>query len=118
MDAASLATLLRRHRFTFASEAELQAGISEVLRAAGVVFESEVWIGARDRIDFLVGSVGVEVKIGGSPQNLIRQLHRYAQSERVSELLVVASRCKLAGAMPPALLEKPIVSMSLAEGFL
>jgi hypothetical protein len=118
MDAAALVTLLRRHRFLFASESELQAGIADVLRAAGIPFGREVKIGERDRIDFLVGSVGVEVKINGSPENLIRQLHRYAQSPAISELLVVSSRCKLTGGLPETLSEKPIVALSLAEDFL
>jgi hypothetical protein len=117
MDAATLVALLRRHRFTFASEAELQTGVAEVLRAAGIAFEREVTIGARDRIDFLVGSVGIEVKINGSADNLIRQLSRYAQAAVVSELLVVSSRCKLTGGLPSSLSGKPIVALSLAEDF-
>jgi hypothetical protein len=75
-------------------------------------------IGARDRIDFLVGSVGIEVKINGSVDNLIRQLSRYATADVISELLVVSSRCKLTGGMPPSLSEKPITTLSLAEDFL
>lgn len=118
MDAATLVTLLRRHRFTFASESELQAGIAEVLRTAQIPFEREVTIGARDRIDFLVDGVGVEVKINGSADNLIRQLSRYAQAAVITELLVVSSRCKLTGGLPDSLSGKAITGLSLAEDFL
>ena len=95
MTARELRRLLVGYLFNFTSELELQDGIGDVLRNNRVKHEREAQLGPRDRIDFLVGSIGVEVKVGGGTAALIRQLHRYAQHETISELLVVTSRLRL-----------------------
>jgi hypothetical protein len=63
--------------FHVTDEPQLHAAISHVLREAGLAFEHEVKLGPRERIDFLVGDVGMEVKIGGSASSVVRQLVRY-----------------------------------------
>lgn len=91
-----LVDLLESYRFSFRSERDLQDGVEGVLGAGGLEFEREVRLNARDRIDFMVGSIGLEVKIAGSATNLLRQLARYAEHERVDSLVVVTSRTYLA----------------------
>lgn len=92
MNCDQIADLLSIQRFNFGSELELQDGIESVLRSAGLEYEREVKIGPGSRIDFLVGDVGIEVKIGGSLQAATRQLHRYAQCDRIGSLILVSSR--------------------------
>jgi len=92
MTCDELSDLLSIQRFNFCSELELQDGIESVIRNAGLEYEREFKIGPGSRIDFLVGDVGVEVKIGGSLQAATRQLHRYAQSEAIGSLILVSSR--------------------------
>lgn len=89
--AESVAALLARYRFDTSSESLLQEGIAQVLEMR-VPFEREVRLAAGDRIDFMVGAVGVECKIDGSTSSVLRQLSRYAEHERVAELLLVTSR--------------------------
>ena len=48
-----------------------------------------------NRIDLLVGSVGVEVKVAGSLEALTRQIQRYAHAPEISELVVVTDRAAL-----------------------
>ncbi|KKN87381.1 hypothetical protein LCGC14_0258360 [marine sediment metagenome] len=73
------------------TEALLQRGISNQLIRVGIEHKREVRLSPTDRIDFMVGLIGVEVKTKGSRAALIRQLHRYAQSGLVDELLVVTT---------------------------
>jgi hypothetical protein len=84
---------LRSTRFRFTSEAELQEGISQALTAAGILHKTEVILGPRDRVDFWIDvGIALEVKVDGSLSLVTRQLHRYAQYERVNEIILVTSR--------------------------
>ena len=85
------------------------------LKKHGVSFEREYRLDARNRLDFFCDGVAIEVKIGGSRNNLIRQLHRYAQFDEVRELLVVTSRLCLAS-LPSELNGKPIVTLPMLGG--
>lgn len=64
--AASLREVLRPHLHWSSQEEELQLGVSQQLDAMGVQFCREARLASPDRIDFLVGEVGVEVKVNGS----------------------------------------------------
>lgn len=70
---------IKNHAFSFADEDELQRGLAEVMPETA---QREVRLTPRDRIDFLVDGIGIEVKLAGSISALTRQLHRYAQSRR------------------------------------
>lgn len=87
---------LRSARFVHVDEDELQRGIAEVLSRAEIAFEREVRLSDRDRIDFLVGGLGIEVKLAGSARSVRRQLERYAASSRVEALLLVTDRLQAA----------------------
>lgn len=83
-----------RTRFTYNDEDELQEALAMVLRARGLDVRREVRLNSRDRIDLLVGRVGVEVKIAGKPVSVLRQLARYAESPELDELVLVTSRVR------------------------
>jgi hypothetical protein len=110
----AVATALRRHRFRFGAEHELQEGIAQVLSTASIAFRREVRLSDEDRIDFLCeGGVGLEVKVDGSLAALTRQLHRYAQSAEVRALVVVTSRVRLS-ALPREINGKAVEVVTLA----
>jgi hypothetical protein len=48
----------------------------------------------KSRIDLLVGSTGIEVKIDGSYSSVLRQLTRYAACPELTELILVTTRSK------------------------
>jgi len=75
------------------SEEELHALIARALETAGIDARHEVRLAPRCRIDFMAGSVGIEIK-KSRPQRaaLIAQLARYAACSQVSELVVIAPR--------------------------
>lgn len=91
---ATLAGLLSRTRFRVHNEADLQRAIAHVFDGEGITFEREVTLSEGDRVDFLVGTIGVELKVDGSLSSVTRQLHRYAASPLVSELLLVTTRMR------------------------
>lgn len=113
MTASEIGALLRGYRFDCSTEQALQDGISDALRA--VPHEREKRLGPKDRPDFVVGSVAVEVKIGGGLSPLIRQVHRYAQHDCVSEILVVTSRLRLTN-LPEFINGKRVVSLAFTPG--
>lgn len=107
MSGDAITTALRRHRFRFTSEAELQAGIALALESEELPVAREVELFPGSRIDFLVGRVGVEVKVDGSLGAVTRQLHRYAESDRVDALVLVSSRNRHAR-QPGSMSGKPL----------
>ena len=107
---------MTHRRYTYNSEVELQDGIETVLRAAGLNYRREVRLSAKDRPDFMVGSIAVEVKINGPALDALRQIHRYSQSDYVGGIVLVTSRASLIAKMPGVLNGKPVVVASLLEG--
>ena len=89
--AAQLARHLALYTFTFTRETEFHAGLTQALTELHVPFHAEVPLTAADRIDFLVDTVGVEVKVKGSTADVFRQLQRYSHSPQVTELILVTT---------------------------
>lgn len=115
---ARLVASLRKRRFNYANEKDLQAGIETVLKADGFEFVRECQLGDAGVIDFLVaGCVGIEVKIKGSPSEVARQLLRYAGRDEVRGLVLVTGRAALS-ALPSKLLAKPLTLVELWRTFL
>src|SRR5947199_118923 len=94
MNADQLAAILQAYRIRFYSELHLQDGIAQALTQESIPFEREKQLTPKDRIDFLVGGIGVEIKIESASASVLRQLHRYAQHDLIRELLLVTSRAK------------------------
>jgi hypothetical protein len=103
--------ILRQFRFRYASENELQAGIAEALEGNDISFSREVRINEHDRLDFLIGDIALETKIDGSAAALLRQVHRYAQSETVQSIIVVTDKAR--HRLPAVLNGKPVYVHSL-----
>lgn len=78
--------------FWYRTEADLQAQVGDVALHLGMTAEREVRLSERDRIDLLIGRLGVEVKVAGATNTVARQLLRYAASDRVDVLLLVTTR--------------------------
>lgn len=87
-----LVTLLRSVKFNFTDEYELQDGIAHVLQENGISFVREHNLTNQDKIDFLVGDVGIEVKVAGSATMVSRQILRYLRSSDLNSIIVVTAR--------------------------
>lgn len=95
MTGPELAALLGRFRFAQVTERELQDSIARILVDARIGFEREPELSERDRIDFLIDGLGVEVKCQGGLSALTRQAQRYLLHDRVAELAVVSTLARL-----------------------
>jgi hypothetical protein len=135
---AKIVAALSGRAISTRDEAVLSKHVAQVLTAARIPFEQEVRLTSRDRIDYVVpemepepmadGSddrfgklrrrlcpleqVGIELKVEGSLANIIRQLDRYAQSDRVDALVLVTTR-RSHLQVPDALRGKPITVICL-----
>jgi hypothetical protein len=87
-------SLLKAHRFQALDEATVQRSIADVLTNDGLYFEREVRLTERDRIDFQVGLVGIEVKVQGTAKSILQQLTRYAKTGKLSSLILVTTMRK------------------------
>ncbi len=119
---------LRTHRFRFGNERELQLGIDQVLRSAGLSVTREASLGVSGTIDFLVGlrvsesqsqqqDVGIEVKVRGTRADVTRQVHRYLQSASLRAIVLVTTRSTLRG-LPDVISQKPVHVIHLLGGLL
>jgi hypothetical protein len=105
-----IVAILTRYRFRFISETQLQQGISSALTMACVNHQREVRLDPQSRLDFLCDDgLAIEVKVSGNfcRSTLVRQLHRYAESERIQSLLVVAN--KYIEPLPATMNGKPVL---------
>ena len=98
---------LRMYRFDLSSEDKTQQGIAAALTIAGIAFQREVPLTKKDRLDFLIDGIALEVKLEGGRAALLRQLLRYAEHPEVRELMVFTSRRRLT-LLPPLISGKSL----------
>ncbi len=104
--------LLSAVRIRHSTEEQLQDGIAQVLESEGIAFEREVALTRSSRIDFMVGTVGLEVKIKGPVTAVLRQLYRYACSAETTRLVLVTTRAQHRR-LPDMLCGKPVTVVYL-----
>lgn len=83
----------------------MQLSIEEALDAAGFPNKREHRLSVADRIDFMIGSVGLEAKTRCNKRAIYRQLERYAQHDEIEALILVTGT---AMGLPAAINGKPI----------
>jgi hypothetical protein len=97
----------RSGELRFATEQDLQAGVSALLATEGFTAEPQARLGPFDRPDFLVDGVAVELKVKGSAADLERQVTRYLGHDEVAAALVVTNRARHRG-LPGEINGKPV----------
>lgn len=96
----AVADVLADRTWRWRDEVDLHESIAAVLDEAGLPFEREVRLSPRDRIDFMVGDVGLEVKVAATTDAVYRQLRRYAAHSEVTSL-VLFTACAHHLQLPP-----------------
>jgi len=94
METLLLCQKLSSTKFIFSNEIELHQGIEQFLISLGIDYQKEVILDSKDRIDFLIGKIGIEIKINESTSEVTRQLWRYAQQEMIDEIILITTRSK------------------------
>lgn len=93
------------------TEAQLHGLAAQAFAQAGIAAQHEARLAPRCRIDFLAGSVGIEIKKNRPERSrLLAQLARYAACDQVGALVVVAPR---GVDLPQRIGGKPVKMMSL-----
>ena len=94
-------------------EADIHQMIASQLSREAIPYQHEASIGKGCRIDFLAGSIGLEIKKGKPvAATLKRQLCRYAACEGVSALVVITQRFVK---LPSLFSGKPVVLLTLSQ---
>ena len=94
-------------------EYDIHQMVGDCLREAGLDHTHEARIGAGSRIDYLVGTVGIEIKKGKpKPALLLGQLARYAACESVESLVVITQRSMR---LPDSIGGKPLRHIVLSQ---
>ncbi len=117
MTVTDIMRLLRSSRFRLTSEADMQADIETVLKMNAAKFEREVRLSPEDRIDFMIGSIGLECKTrtAKSKMEIYRQLERYAKHDAVTHLILATNR---AMGLPETIGGKPAYYVALGQSWL
>lgn len=94
-------------------ELKIHALVADTLTQGGFSPQHEARLGPRARVDFLVGSIGIEVKRGRiQPKPLTAQVRRYLAFDALSGLIVVSE----SGRPLPAVIDgKPVVVITLQQ---
>lgn len=91
-----LISIIESVQLCYTTEEIMQQQLHELFQARSIDAVKEFRLNARDRVDFLAktmnGNVAVECKTKGSPQTVMAQLARYAESDQVQSVLLVTSR--------------------------
>ncbi len=104
---------LRPVRFELQNEKALQAQIEVVLQTAGLPFQREARLNESNIIDFLIGNIGLEIKIKGANRSVYQQCLSYCGFEAVGQLVLATNRQIM---LPDRLHGKPthILNLGLA----
>jgi hypothetical protein len=101
---------LAKYRLTFADEKQLQDQLAKIFLAEGLHFNREVSISPKDRLDFLIQEIAIEVKVGGSEESHLRQMKRYNDHPMVAGTLLISTRKYN---LPETLSGKPVAGISI-----
>lgn len=83
----------------------------QALQGAGLKAEHEVLVAPRSRVDILSDGIGIEIKRGRpNKTSLLRQLERYAKSDKILGMLVI---CEHGLLLPEQVADKPVKVLSL-----
>ena len=115
MTPPDLVKFIEHLRLPLNNEKELQAAFAHELRRVDAGYAREVSLGDGDIIDFLIGDVGLEMKIKGQRMAIYRQCERYCGHDRLQALVLATN---VAMGMPAAINGKPIFIASLGRAWL
>ncbi len=116
INVATVVDIIRRTRIDLSNEKVSQSDLAQSFEESRILFTREVRLSKSDIIDFMIGSIGIEVKLHGANKKAVyRQLCRYATHERVSSLILATN---LSMGLPETIEGKDVFIVRLGEGWL
>lgn len=88
----TIAQSIASRRYSYSNEDQLQVALEYAFASDELNARREVEIALGCRIDFVIGRVGVEVKVDSPGHAVARQLRRYLGSDLIDEVLLVTNR--------------------------
>ena len=101
--------------FSIHNEKLVQKEMSDVFTEYNLDHEREVMLKPYGTIDFMMGDIGVEVKVKGSVEAIFKQCKRYCEHDRVKSLILVTARCM---GFPEEINGKPCYYFHLSKALL
>lgn len=96
MHLQKLSRELSQFRYRYGSEVQLHESLAQVLTDAGYHFEREHVLDEKNRADFWLEGLVIEVKVAGTLTEALRQVNRYIHLPHVTGV-VLASTIRWAG---------------------
>lgn len=84
--------LLTTYAYRYGSEVQLHERMAQVLDAAGIPYEREKPLDAKNRADFWLDGLVIEVKVDGSLDQALAQVGRYIALPDVAGVLLACTR--------------------------
>ena len=91
MPLQKLSRLLGSYSYRYGSEIQLHESLGQVLAAAGYEFERERILDKKNRADFWLGGIVIEVKVDGSLAEALRQVDRYIGLDQVTGVILAST---------------------------
>ena len=110
-----LLNLLSAYKFSLGSEVVLQKQIADALTKAGIPFEREYRLSARDRVDFFSEGAAIEIKIKGQAKAIYKQCERYAKHDCVESIILITNKSM---GLPSEINKKPAYMFRLGRSWL
>lgn len=87
----AIANHLTRFAYRYSSEVALHESMAKVLQDNGFAFTREYVLDARNRVDFWVDGIVIEVKVDGSMSDALRQVDRYINLPQVTGVILAGT---------------------------
>lgn len=92
MHLAKLANVLGNYLYRYGSEVKLHEALANVLEQAGFSFTREHALDTKNRADFWLDGIVIEVKVDGSLAAALRQCDRYISLPQVKGVLLASTQ--------------------------
>lgn len=91
MTVQSISQIIIRQRLPLNDEKALQVELAKVFADNGIEAKREVRLGVGDIIDFMIGDIGMEVKIKGGRRAIYHQCERYCRYPEVKQFILLTN---------------------------
>jgi len=113
----AIANHLGRYAYRYSSEVRLHESLAKVLESHGFTCERERILDAKNRADFWVDGIVIEVKVAGSLSEALHQVDRYINLPDVKGVILAGTPRWADGqlAAKPTWQDKPFQMIRLAR---